>query len=146
MATIPPVTVPLQVELTGAGVRNYSAAQRVLRTFLQVAMGLATAIPAAIALLPIPAHVAAWACGIAGATVLIFTTLQNALEAAGVLRPLLKSPPPAEALRPVATPPPAPAANLEVAVELDPGPEDENADYLGGSRPSSPLPPPPPAP
>lgn len=58
-----------------------SPSRRVLRTVAQVVLALAGAIPAAIALLPIPASVAAWAVGIAGATVILVTALQNALEA-----------------------------------------------------------------
>lgn len=66
-----------------------TAASRILRTIAQVIVAVAAAIPAAIALLPVDADVAAWCVGIAGAIVIIVTAAQNALEAKGVVPTLL---------------------------------------------------------
>lgn len=65
-----------------------------LRTLLQVIVAVCVAIPAAIALVPIPDRYAAevaFVIGLAGAVVVIVTAVQNALEArAGVA--LFRSP------------------------------------------------------
>lgn len=66
-------------------------AQRILRTAIQVIIGLAAAVPAAVAAIggEVDAALAAKVVGFAGAAIIIVTALQNALEAAGILPKIL---------------------------------------------------------
>ncbi len=62
-----------------------SPLSRVLRTVGQVLVAVAAAVPAAVALLDISAARSAQVVGICGATVVIVTAVQNALEAKGTI-------------------------------------------------------------
>jgi len=55
------------------------------RTVLQVVVSVCVAVPAAVVLLPISAAVAVWAVGIAGATVIVVSAVQNGLEGRGTI-------------------------------------------------------------
>ena len=106
MPPLPPVTVPVNVELGGPVVRQYTAAQRILRSIVQVTIGMAVAIGPIIALLPVSPAVAAWAVGIAGAVVLAIVTVQNALEAVGALPSFLKDAVPPDVIADLQAKPP----------------------------------------
>lgn len=54
--------------------------QRVIRTTIQVVLAVAVALPAAVALLPVDAKLAAQITSIAGAAVILISAIQNGLE------------------------------------------------------------------
>jgi hypothetical protein len=58
----------------------------------QVVVAVCAAIPAAVALLDLSAEQAAKISGIAGATVILVTAIQNALEAKGLVPTMLSKP------------------------------------------------------
>jgi hypothetical protein len=73
---IPSVQLEAQLERTS----SKSPGMRVLRTVLQVLVGVAAAVPSAVALLPLSAAEAAWPIGIAGVFVIIASAVQNGLD------------------------------------------------------------------